>query len=154
MVRNILLSIMLLVCFTQHAACNFDLMIHDADLLQDDCDEIYPLDNLNRIFIMPEIHDDHVALEDCSDMQKDDERDESTIDMPNSIIALHDETMNHSGLCMVDDVDQMIVSDLHDEIVCVPHELINSVKKAQKKKQKLDKKNKRKFLQRFKKNEN
>lgn len=147
-VRNILLSMMLLVCSTQHAESNFDLMIHDADLLQDDCDEIYPLDNLNTIFIMPEIHDDHVVLEGCSDMQKDEELDENMIDITNSIIALHDQTMNQFGLCII---DQVMASDVHDDITPVPHELINEVKKAQKKKQKLDRKNKNNFLQRFKK---
>jgi hypothetical protein len=120
----------------------------DADLLQDDYDEIYPLDNVDTIFIMPEIHDDHVALEGWSDMQKNEELDENMSDMTDSIFVFDNQTMNHSGLCIL---DQVMTSDVHDDITPVPHELINEVKKAQKKKQKLDRKNKKKFLQIFKK---
>jgi hypothetical protein len=118
-----------------------------------DCDvqEIYPIDDLDTIFLIPEnLEFDFDELTENINNQDDDAK-MITIENINGAIT------HHCGLDIACDQqsDESMTFDEDDDIVPVPHELINAVKKANKKKKKLEKKERKSFLKKskFKKNE-
>lgn len=136
---------------------------HDTMTLQQDeqilltCDhdvqEIYPIDDLDTIFLIPEnLEFDFDELTENINNQ-DDDGDAKII----TIEDLDTTITHHCGLDITCDQqpEEPMTFDEDDDIVPVPHELINAVKKANKKKKKLEKKERKSFLKKskFKKNE-
>ena len=138
----------------------------DAVMLQDNnqdmqfiydesSDEIYPLDDFDTIFLIPGIEDDILDIEFDNNIIKNDTNDQMVVEaVPlQEIITFKNDSEKPMAESEYKDHDEKIVIEIEDEddIVPVPHELINSVKKAQKKKKKLEKKERKSFFKQSKK---
>ena len=146
------------LCFTTnfYGASSVDIFplsesVKEFNLMNEQ--EIYPLEDFDTIFIVPENQDDQdleteFMIVEIEEPQKfpvvaenfyNNNEQVTTVNFDNQL--LQDEQNVHA----VEDEDE-------DDIVPVPHELINNVKKANKKKKKLEKKERKSFLKKLKRN--
>jgi len=114
--------------------------------------EVYPLEDFETIFIVPEVQDDRELETELmtSDVQASEESQalEGFSHLDEQVAVVHVDVpglQDTQAFLALEDEDE-------DDIVPVPHELINSVKKANKKKKKLEKKERKSFLKKLKRN--
>lgn len=114
--------------------------------------EVYPLEDFETIFIVPDVQDDQELETELmtSDVQASEESQtlESFSHLDEQVAVVR---VDAPGLQEAEDFLALEDED-EDDIVPVPHELINSVKKANKKKKKLEKKERKSFLKKLKRN--
>ena len=130
----------------------FSILQEIEQLHSIDDQEVYPIEDFETIFIVPEVQDDQELETELMTLEvqtsEESEALENFSHLDEQVAVLH---VDVPGLQETQDFLALEDED-EDDIIPVPHELINSVKKANKKKKKLEKKERKSFLKKLKRN--